>query len=79
LYKTFLNDVYMTNELHKITCRALIVCGKEDTLKPVEFSEMIAKNITQSSLKIIPDCGHVTILEQPQELNRHIIKFLDSI
>jgi len=79
LYKTFIEDVNMTKELEKITCPALIVCGKEDTLKPVKFSEIIAENIKNSKLKIIPDCGHVTIFEQPQELNRLIKDFLSNI
>ncbi len=79
LYKTFIKDVTMTDELHKITCPSLIVCGKEDTLKPVKFSEIIADNINDSELVIIPDCGHVTIFEQPEMLNKSIVAFLDRI
>lgn len=79
LYKTFIKDVDMTNELCKITCPALIICGKEDTLKPVKFSEIIAEKISNSRLEIIPDCGHVTIFEKPHELNQYIIDFLSKI
>lgn len=79
LYKTFIKDVTMTNELKKITCPALIVCGKDDTLKPVRFSEIIHNEINDSELVIIEDCGHVTIFEQPEELNKVIIKFLNNL
>ena len=79
LYKTFIQDVTMTKELHKIICPALIVCGKDDTLKPVRFSEIIQQNIKDSELIVIPDCGHVTIFEQPERLNEEIIRFLAKL
>jgi 3-oxoadipate enol-lactonase len=79
LYKTFIKDVTMTKELHNIQCPSLVVCGKEDTLKPVKFSEIIADRIPNSKLVVIPDCGHVTIFEKPEELNGYIIDFLHSI
>lgn len=76
LYKTFINDVKMTSELHKIECPALIICGEEDTLKPVKFSQIISNNIKDSKLVTIPDCGHVTIFEKPVELNIELLQFL---
>lgn len=79
LYRTFIEDVTMTDELHKIQCPSLIICGKEDTLKPVKFSEIIVKHIKHSRLKIVEDCGHVTIFEQPEKLNEHIIQFLKNL
>jgi len=78
LYKTFIEDVTMTEELHKITCPSLIVCGEEDTLKPVKFSKIINDNLKHSRLEIIPDCAHVTIFEKPDELNKLIIDFLND-
>lgn len=79
LYNTFITDVNMTKELHKITCPTLIICGKEDTLKPVKLSRIIADEIKNSRFEIISDCGHVTIFEKPVELNRYIIDFLSSL
>lgn len=76
LYKTFIEDVTMTKELTKITCPSLIICGEDDTLKPVKFSEIINNNIKDSRLVIIPDCGHVTIFEKPDELNKELLKFI---
>jgi 3-oxoadipate enol-lactonase len=76
LYKTFLHDVYMTDILMKIKCPSLIICGENDTLKPLKFSEVIKKNIKDSKLIVIPDCGHVTIFEQPEKLNEHLLHFI---
>ena len=79
LYKTFINDVYMTDILSNIQCPSLIIVGEEDTLKPVKFSQIIADNLSNSQLKIIPDCGHVTIFEKPAELNTYLIEFLKDV
>ncbi|XMB67277.1 alpha/beta hydrolase [Mycoplasmatota bacterium zrk1] len=76
LYDTFINDVYMTDELSKIKCPALVVCGENDILKPVKFSKIIADNISDSEYVIIPDCGHVTIFEKPEVLNSMLIGFI---
>lgn len=78
LYKTFIKDVYMTDELFKITCPSLIICGEEDILKPVKFSKIISDKIKNSKLVTIPDCGHVTIYEKPEVLNKELIKFLSN-
>ena len=76
LYNTFLNDVYMTEELHKIQSKALVICGEKDILKPVKFSKIIADNIPNSEFAIIPDCGHVTIFEKPDILNSMLLGFV---
>lgn len=79
LYKTFIDDVYMTDELDNIICPCLIVCGEEDSLKPIKFSRIIMDHVENSHLHIIPDCGHVTIFEKPDELNKILLDFLQNI
>ncbi|MGE5632469.1 MAG: alpha/beta fold hydrolase [Caulobacteraceae bacterium] len=76
LYETFENDVYMTDELVKIKCPALVVCGQEDILKPAKFSRILADNIPNAEYAIIPDCGHVTIFEKPDILNSMLLGFV---
>lgn len=78
LYNTFIKDVYMTDEVCKIKCPSLIICGEEDTLKPVKFSKIISEKIKNSILITIPDCGHVTIYEKPNELNKELVKFISN-
>ncbi len=79
LYKTFLSDVTMTKELGNIICPTLVICGEEDTLKPPKFSKIIHNNITNSQYMTIPDCGHVTIFEKPDELNDLLLEFIQSV
>ncbi len=74
LYNCFLG-LDITDRLHMIRCPVLIICGEKDILKPVKFSEIIHREIPQSEFVIIPDCGHVTIFEKPDELNSLLLGF----
>ncbi|THB65805.1 MAG: alpha/beta hydrolase, partial [Spirochaetaceae bacterium] len=76
LYETFLKDVDFTEELANINCPALIVCGEQDMLKPVKYSRIMAEAIPHSEFAIIPDCGHVTIMEKPHVLNSLLLGFV---
>ena len=75
LYDTFLKEVNFTKRLHEIQCPTLIVVGEEDILKPVKFSRIIANNIDNSEFYVLPNCGHVTIFEKPEELKTLISGF----
>ena len=65
-------------ELEKIRHPALIVCGKEDRMTPVKYSEFLAKKISGSRMEIIEGAGHMVMLEAPMELARETKKFLAS-
>ena len=66
----------MTDQLHRIQCPALVLCGEEDILKPRKFSKIIASHIPNSEYLVIPDCGHVSIYEKPKELESAILGFI---
>lgn len=76
LYRTFEDDVYMTDELFKIKCPALVVCGQDDILKPAKFSKILVDNIKDAEFAVIPDCGHVAIFEKPNILNSMLLGFV---
>ena len=68
LYKTFNNDVYMSNQLKAIDAPTLIICGMDDILKPPKFSKIINEEISSSKLILLEDCGHVAIFEKADEI-----------
>lgn len=76
LYDTFAQDVYMTDELPKIQCPALLLCGERDILKPPRFSQIMADAIPNSEFVTLPNCGHVAIFEKPGELESAIFGFV---
>jgi pimeloyl-ACP methyl ester carboxylesterase len=62
--------------LGNISVPALIVCGEEDLLTPVKYSEYLHRTISASSLVVIPAAGHMVMAEQPERLNRALEAFL---
>jgi pimeloyl-ACP methyl ester carboxylesterase len=54
--------------LQQLRCPVLIVSSDQDKLRSVEESEEMARQIPQSRLELIRDCGHMTPMEKPQEL-----------
>ncbi|HXE29305.1 MAG TPA: alpha/beta fold hydrolase [Stellaceae bacterium] len=53
--------------LPKIKCPALVLCGRQDQMTPLSWSEEIASLIPGARLEIIEDCGHLTTMERPWE------------
>lgn len=76
LYETFARDVDMRAELPGIRCPALVVCGEDDILKKPKFSRTIYELIPNAEYVILPDCGHVTIFEQPDALCTCLFGFI---
>ncbi|MFX1406697.1 MAG: alpha/beta fold hydrolase [Promethearchaeota archaeon] len=53
----------------------LVLVGKKDITTPVWASEMIHEWLPQSELVILPDAGHLTIFDHPNEFNDLVLSF----
>jgi pimeloyl-ACP methyl ester carboxylesterase len=56
----------------------LIICGAEDRLTPVKYSEYLHQQLTTSTLCIIPDAGHYVMREQPEKVNQAIERWEEA-
>ena len=65
--------------LDQINLPALIIVGDQDTTTPVVFSERMDNKLPNSKLIIIPGPNHTPNIEKPEEVNRAIAAFLDSL
>ncbi len=63
-------------EISRILLPTLIVCGEEDRLTPVKYSQYMKDRIPDSRLVIIPEAGHSVMLEKPEELNAALRAFI---
>jgi pimeloyl-ACP methyl ester carboxylesterase len=61
-----------------LACPALVLCGAQDALTPPKVHEAMAKLIPDSSLVIVPDCGHLAPLEQPATVRAAMQHWLDG-
>ncbi|MEO8004521.1 MAG: alpha/beta fold hydrolase, partial [Betaproteobacteria bacterium] len=62
--------------LRTIVCPTLVLCGREDRLTPLEDSERMAAAIPGSKLVVIEECGHMSTLERPDEVNAALRNWL---
>lgn len=65
-----------TTRLRNMKCPALVMVGDEDVLTVPKFSHIMAKALPNAELVIQKQCGHVTLVEQPEESARLIVEFL---
>lgn len=66
---------YLTN----ITCPTLIVRGVNDHFVPESYVREFAQYLTNSTFVEMENSGHLPYLEQPEQFNRTVEKFLDRV
>ncbi|MBA3731635.1 MAG: alpha/beta fold hydrolase [Gammaproteobacteria bacterium] len=54
--------------LPEIRCSTLVLCGREDALTPPEVAGEMVDKIPNSRLVIIEECGHLSAIEQPEQV-----------
>jgi pimeloyl-ACP methyl ester carboxylesterase len=67
------------NDLDKVTCRTLVVCGEDDRMTPEKYSRYLHEKIRDSKLKIIPGAGHSVMVEKHRPFNQALERFFASL
>ncbi len=65
-------------ELDKINVPTLIMCGDEDQLTPVKYSQFLLERIKGSRLEILPGAGHMLMMEAAELFNEKIGAFVSN-
>jgi pimeloyl-ACP methyl ester carboxylesterase len=69
---------FLDNRVKSIKQPTLVVWGREDGLTPLADGERFKKEIRNSSLLVIDQCGHVPQFEKAAEFNAAVLKFLQA-
>lgn len=64
------------DRLDEIEIPSLIICGEEDRMTPVKYSEFLHEKLCNSLLAIIPNAGHFVFQEALDKINDTILQFL---
>jgi len=62
--------------LGSIRCPTLVLVGEGDELTPPERAAEIAAGVPGARLTTVPQCGHMSTLEQPDEVTRALLEWL---
>jgi pimeloyl-ACP methyl ester carboxylesterase len=73
------NEFDVTSQLDKIKAPTLIICGAEDQMTPLKFSELLQTGIANSQLHVLDNAGHMVMLEQPDAVADLLKQFIDNI
>jgi pimeloyl-ACP methyl ester carboxylesterase len=67
------------DQLEKIKAPTLIICGTEDRMTPLKYSEFLRDRITNSKLEVVDGAGHMLMLEQPVLTADLISRFMNDL
>ena len=65
-----------TPTLKQIACPALVIVGDQDEVTPIPLAEVMAREIPQATLTVIPGAAHLANMQQPDAFNRALWAFL---
>ena len=83
--KVELNDLMacdrfdIMDKVHKIKIPTQVVCGSDDVMTPVKYSDYLAKEISGAREAIIPGGTHFVQLEKFQQVNSQIEQFVAAL
>ncbi len=65
-------------DLQKITARTLVLWGADDRVIDVSATQVFEKDVPNCSVVIMRNCGHIPMVERPEETAQHYLKFLEK-
>ena len=69
----------MMDRVSEIGLPTHVICGSEDVMTPVKYSEFLSSSIKGATQAIIPGGGHFVQLERYQAVNQEIEDFLVAL
>jgi pimeloyl-ACP methyl ester carboxylesterase len=67
------------DRLGEVQQKTLVVCGADDQMTPVRYAQYLSSSIPNARLSVIPDAGHMVMLEQPHLTANSLRSFLNDI
>jgi pimeloyl-ACP methyl ester carboxylesterase len=65
--------------LKTINIPTLLIAGSEDTTIPISELELMHQNIAGSELRVIPEAGHFSVMEKPEDAIKIMRSFLEKL
>jgi pimeloyl-ACP methyl ester carboxylesterase len=74
--RALLNRPNLMPRLTGIACPTLVMVGRQDRWSPLAQHEEMAARIPHAELVVIEDSGHMTLLEQPEQVSNALLRWL---
>ena len=73
------NTFDVQDRIGDISIPSLVITPENDMMIPLQISQFLADHLENSQFTLIPESGHMVILEQPARVAREIRAFLDHL
>lgn len=73
------NNFNLTSSLKKIKVPTLVVAGEDDKMTPLDLNRQLEQGIRQAQIAVVPNAGHMVMLEQPEKVARETLTFLSKV
>lgn len=70
------NQFDLMAQVSSIQAPTLLICGRDDKMTPVKFSEYLHQQIQGSQLHLVEQSGHMVMLEQPEVVTEIVGQWL---
>jgi pimeloyl-ACP methyl ester carboxylesterase len=67
------------DRLGTVQQNTLVICGADDQMTPVRYAQFLSSSIPNARLSVIPNAGHMVMLEQPHLVANSLLSFLNDI
>ncbi|MGH8165155.1 MAG: alpha/beta fold hydrolase, partial [Rhodanobacteraceae bacterium] len=68
----------VTARVHELRVPLLALTGEADRLTPAKFAQFFADRVPGARARILPDAGHLLMIERPAETNAEIGAFVEQ-
>jgi pimeloyl-ACP methyl ester carboxylesterase len=73
------NKFDMMDRVADIVKPTLVLCGADDQMTPLRYAQFLASGIPDASLAVVPNAGHMVMLEQPRLVADYLLNFLQGV
>ena len=73
------NNFNLTANLKKIKAPTLLVAGEQDKMTPMNLLRQLESGIKNARLAVVPDAGHMVMLEKSDQVAREALSFLAEL
>jgi pimeloyl-ACP methyl ester carboxylesterase len=64
------------SEVQRMGLPTLVLCGDDDQMTPVKYSQFLHNQIKGSTLEILPNAGHMVMMESSEAFNKKVGEFV---
>ncbi|MCS6989904.1 MAG: alpha/beta hydrolase [Chloroherpetonaceae bacterium] len=73
-----LQRMKIRSRLKEMKTPTLVIWGANDKFIPVKYANVVQREIPNSRLVLIPECGHVPMVEKPREFFEAVDNFINE-